>query len=89
MSDAPHVLLVEDNELVTSALSILLESVGARVSVAGSVTEALAFANDTRYGLAAYLFTRDISRAIALGERLDFGMVGINRGIMADPAAPH
>ncbi len=50
--------------------------------------EAIRFANDTRYGLASYLFTRDLSRAVALGERLDFGMVGINRGIMADPAAP-
>jgi succinate-semialdehyde dehydrogenase/glutarate-semialdehyde dehydrogenase len=53
-----------------------------------STAEAIDFANDTRYGLAAYIFTKDISRAIVLGERLDFGMVGINRGIMADPAAP-
>ena len=50
--------------------------------------EAIAFANDTRYGLAAYVFTRDLSRAFAVGERLEFGMVGVNRGIMADPAAP-
>jgi succinate-semialdehyde dehydrogenase / glutarate-semialdehyde dehydrogenase len=54
---------------------------------AGTAAEAIEFANDTRYGLAAYLFTRDLSRAIALSEQLDFGMVGINRGIMADPAA--
>lgn len=53
-----------------------------------SAAEALAFANDTSYGLAAYLFTEDISRAIVIGERLEFGMVGINRGIMSDPAAP-
>ncbi|MCI2956513.1 NAD-dependent succinate-semialdehyde dehydrogenase [Agromyces atrinae] len=53
----------------------------------GSTAEALAFANDTSYGLAAYVFTRDLSRAIAVAERLEFGMVGINRGIMADPAA--
>ncbi|MFF5988490.1 NAD-dependent succinate-semialdehyde dehydrogenase [Prauserella flavalba] len=52
-----------------------------------TVAEAIAFANDTRYGLAAYLFTRDLSRAFAVSERLDVGMVGINRGIMADPAA--
>jgi succinate-semialdehyde dehydrogenase/glutarate-semialdehyde dehydrogenase len=52
-----------------------------------SVAEALAFANDTHYGLASYLFTRDLSRAFAIAERLEFGMVGINRGIMADPAA--
>lgn len=53
-----------------------------------SAAEALQFANDTHYGLASYLFTRDISRAITIAERLDFGMVGINRGIMADPSAP-
>ena len=52
-----------------------------------STTEALEFANDTKYGLAAYLFTRDLSRAVAVSEHMDFGMVGINRGIMADPAA--
>lgn len=55
---------------------------------ADTVTEALSFANDTHYGLSAYLFTRDLSRAVAIAERLDFGMVGVNRGIMADPAAP-
>lgn len=53
----------------------------------GSTAEAVEFANDTRYGLAAYVFTRDLSRAVAVSERLDFGMVGVNRGIMADPAA--
>lgn len=52
-----------------------------------STAEAIRFANDTRYGLAAYVFTRDLSRAFAVGERLEFGMVGVNRGIMADPAA--
>ena len=60
----------------------------ATIFPAASAEEALAFANNTPFGLAAYLFTRDLSRAITLGERLEFGMVGINRGIMADPAAP-
>ena len=41
MADAPHVLLVEDNELVTSAMRILFETIGARVSIAGSVAEAI------------------------------------------------
>ncbi len=50
--------------------------------------EAINFANRTNYGLSAYLFTNDINHAIALSESLEFGMVGINRGIMADPAAP-
>lgn len=53
-----------------------------------SAAEAVAFANTTDYGLAAYVFTRSIDRAIVLAEKLEFGMVGVNRGIMADPAAP-
>lgn len=53
-----------------------------------STVEAIEFANHTNYGLAAYVFTQDLSRAIAVSERLEFGMVGVNRGIMADPAAP-
>ncbi|MFF9142140.1 aldehyde dehydrogenase family protein [Streptomyces albogriseolus] len=53
-----------------------------------SVDEAVAFANDTDYGLAGYLFTTDVSRAVTISERLDVGMVGVNRGLMADPAAP-
>jgi succinate-semialdehyde dehydrogenase/glutarate-semialdehyde dehydrogenase len=44
--------------------------------------------NDTEYGLVAYLFTRDLKRGLALSERLDFGMVGLNRGLVSDPAAP-
>jgi len=53
-----------------------------------SAEEAISFANNTHFGLAAYVFTRNISRALSYSERLEFGMVGINRGIMADPAAP-
>lgn len=50
--------------------------------------EAIRFANDTHYGLSAYVFSKDLSRSVTVAERLDFGMVGVNRGIMADPAAP-
>ena len=53
-----------------------------------TVDEAIAFANDTDYGLAGYVFTADVSRAVTISERLDVGMVGVNRGLMADPAAP-
>lgn len=60
----------------------------ATVFAVDDAAEAIRFANTTRYGLASYLFTENLSRAIGLAERLDFGMVGINRGIMADPAAP-
>jgi len=45
-------------------------------------------ANDTEYGLVAYLYTADLKRGLALSERLDYGMVGLNRGIVSDPAAP-
>ena len=45
-------------------------------------------ANDTEYGLVAYLFTRDVTKGLAIAERLDFGMVGLNRGLVSDPAAP-
>ncbi|AOB31742.1 succinate-semialdehyde dehydrogenase [Bordetella sp. H567] len=50
--------------------------------------EAVQLANDTEYGLAAYLYTRDLKRAMRLGKRLETGMLGINRGLMSDPAAP-
>lgn len=45
-------------------------------------------ANDTEYGLVAYLYTRDLKRGLNLAERLESGMVGLNRGIVSDPAAP-
>jgi succinate-semialdehyde dehydrogenase/glutarate-semialdehyde dehydrogenase len=50
--------------------------------------EALALANDTEYGLVAYAFTRDLSRAISVSEGLQTGMVGINQGVVSNPAAP-
>ncbi len=53
-----------------------------------SEQEAVERANATEYGLAAYLFTQDIGRGLRLGERLEFGMIGLNRGLISDPAAP-
>ena len=50
--------------------------------------EAIRLANDTEYGLVAYLFTRDLTRAIAMSEALEYGMVGVNQGIVSNPAAP-
>jgi succinate-semialdehyde dehydrogenase / glutarate-semialdehyde dehydrogenase len=50
--------------------------------------EALAMANDTEYGLIAYAFTKDLSRALAVAEGLETGMVGINQGVVSNPAAP-
>ena len=50
--------------------------------------EVLSWANDTPYGLVGYVYSGELSRAIAVGERMDCGMVGINRGLVSDPAAP-
>jgi succinate-semialdehyde dehydrogenase/glutarate-semialdehyde dehydrogenase len=44
--------------------------------------------NDTEFGLAAYVFAGDLGRALRIGERLEAGMVGINRGVVSDPSAP-
>lgn len=45
-------------------------------------------ANDTEYGLVAYVFSENMKRALQVCERLDYGMVGLNRGLVSDPAAP-
>jgi succinate-semialdehyde dehydrogenase/glutarate-semialdehyde dehydrogenase len=50
--------------------------------------EAIALANDTPYGLVAYAFTRDLSRALRVAEELQTGMVGLNQGVVSNPAAP-
>lgn len=50
--------------------------------------EAIALANDTEFGLAAYFFTRDMARCWRVGEALEYGMVGINTGIISNEVAP-
>ena len=45
-------------------------------------------ANDVEHGLVAYLYTGDLSRGLAVAERLEAGMVAVNRGVVSDPAAP-
>lgn len=50
--------------------------------------EAVRQANATEYGLASYVYTRDLARTIRIAEALDFGMVGINSGLISNPAAP-
>jgi len=54
----------------------------------GSEEEAIAKANDTEYGLVAYVFTRDIKRAIRVCEALDTGMIGLNQGMVSNAGAP-
>jgi succinate-semialdehyde dehydrogenase/glutarate-semialdehyde dehydrogenase len=53
-----------------------------------SEDEAITRANATEYGLVAYLYTKDLTRGLRVSEKLDFGMVGLNRGLVSDPAAP-
>ena len=50
--------------------------------------EGIALANDTEFGLVAYAFTENLTRALRVAERLETGMVGINQGIVSNPAAP-
>jgi len=50
--------------------------------------EVITRANNTEYGLVAYVFSSDFKRALQVCERLDYGMVGLNRGLVSDPAAP-
>ncbi|MGX7677711.1 NAD-dependent succinate-semialdehyde dehydrogenase [Jatrophihabitans sp. DSM 45814] len=50
--------------------------------------EAVSWANDTEYGLVAYVYTRDLARAIRVSESLDVGMIGLNQGIVSNAAAP-
>ncbi len=50
--------------------------------------DVLAAVNDTDYGLVSYLYTGDLAHGLALAERLESGMVGLNRGLVSDPAAP-
>ncbi|MFD2055426.1 NAD-dependent succinate-semialdehyde dehydrogenase [Mesorhizobium calcicola] len=50
--------------------------------------EVIARANDTEYGLAAYIYTRDLARGMRVAARIESGMIALNRGLMSDPAAP-
>jgi succinate-semialdehyde dehydrogenase / glutarate-semialdehyde dehydrogenase len=50
--------------------------------------DAIAMANDTEYGLVAYVYTQDLARGLRVSEALETGMVGLNRGLVSDPAAP-
>ena len=50
--------------------------------------EAIRKANDTEFGLISYVYTRDLAKGLRISERLDAGMIGLNRGVASDPAAP-
>jgi succinate-semialdehyde dehydrogenase / glutarate-semialdehyde dehydrogenase len=76
---------------VSGDARVLSEEIfGPVAPVAGFASEedAIASANDTEYGLVAYLFTRDIKRAIRVCEGLETGMVGLNQGMVSNAGAP-
>ena len=50
--------------------------------------EAIALANDSEFGLMAYVYSRDIGRVVHAAERLESGMVAVNTGVVSNPAAP-
>jgi succinate-semialdehyde dehydrogenase/glutarate-semialdehyde dehydrogenase len=50
--------------------------------------DAIAMANDTEYGLAAYFYSQDVARIWRVSEQLEYGMVGINEGIISNPTTP-
>ena len=54
----------------------------------GSEEEAIAAANDTEYGLVAYVYTRDVKRALRVCEGLETGMIGLNQGMVSNAGAP-
>ena len=83
----PATVLVD----VPADARILTEEVfGPVAPIAGFDTEeeGIAAANNTEYGLAAYIYTRSLDRALRVSEAIESGMVGVNRAVISDPAAP-
>jgi succinate-semialdehyde dehydrogenase / glutarate-semialdehyde dehydrogenase len=76
---------------VRPASAILREEIFGPVAPIVTFTdeaEAIRLANDTEYGLVAYVYTGDLARGLRVSEALEAGMVGLNRGLVSDPAAP-
>jgi succinate-semialdehyde dehydrogenase/glutarate-semialdehyde dehydrogenase len=60
----------------------------APITVFDTEAEAIALANDTEFGLASYFYTRDIGRVWRVSEALEYGIVGVNEGIISNEMAP-
>ena len=60
----------------------------APITTFDTTDEAIQLANATELGLVSFVHTRDLTKALAVAERIESGMVGINRGVVSDPAAP-
>jgi succinate-semialdehyde dehydrogenase/glutarate-semialdehyde dehydrogenase len=76
---------------VTGGAALLREEIFGPVApivIFDDEADAVAMANDTEYGLVAYVYTSDLARGLRVSEALESGMVGLNRGLVSDPAAP-
>ncbi|TNM69620.1 NAD-dependent succinate-semialdehyde dehydrogenase [Streptomyces sp. NP160] len=76
---------------VPDGAAVLAEEVFAPVApvvVVDDDEQAVALANDTEHGLVAYVYAGELGRALRVAERLEAGMVAVNRGLVSDPAAP-
>lgn len=60
----------------------------APISAFDTEEEVVAKANDTEFGLVSYVYTSDLKRALRVSEALEAGMIGLNQGIVSNPAAP-
>lgn len=60
----------------------------AAITTFSTEDEVVELANGTEYGLISYVYTKDLARGLRVSERMDSGMVGLNRGLVSDPAAP-
>jgi len=76
---------------VDPASAILREEIFGPVAPIVTFTsedDAVRMANDTEFGLVAYVYTKDLARGMRVSEAIEAGMVGLNRGLVSDPAAP-
>ena len=76
---------------VTSGTRLLTEEIFGPVAAIATFStdeEAIAAANSTEYGLASYVFTRDLKRALRVCEALEVGMIGLNQGLVSNAGAP-
>ncbi|MFL0563391.1 NAD-dependent succinate-semialdehyde dehydrogenase [Kocuria rhizophila] len=76
---------------VTEDCRVFQEEIFGPVSPVTTFTDeddAVRLANTTEYGLASYVFTEDISRALRIGERIEYGLLGLNVGVISNAAAP-
>lgn len=84
---APTLIEAGDDQALDMATSEIFGPVATVYRVADEAGM-IRMANDTRYGLAAYLYTNDVGRVHRMSEALEFGMVGVNAPLVGSPSTP-